>query len=476
MIEESVFKLSITEVALRIKSREISPVELTETALTRLDRLQPKLNSFITILAEQAMAQAKERERELIQGKYRGPLHGIPIGLKDNLATAGIQTTIGSKIFKGNIPAEDAFVVERVKEAGAIILGKENLHEFAMGVSSNNPHFGAVHNPWDPDCVPGGSSGGSAANVAACLTFASLGSDAGGSVRTPASVCGVVGLKPTYGRVSQRGLLSSNFGHDHVGPITRSVADSALMLGVIAGHDPMDATSAEVPVPRHTVKGYRLKSLRMGIPKNYYFEQLDPEVESAVKQAVDALSNMGIEPVEVELPSLQYALILRIISAAENLVAHENLIRTHRADYGQDVLYRMLPTQFMTAGDLARCFKVQRVIIDDFSRALEEADFLVAPTTPIPAYPIKAKTVSVKGKELPTVGPGRSASLLGRNCYVTNHTGNPSLSVPCGFTVGGLPIGLQLIGRPFEEGLLFRVAGCYEQTSPARGKQPAVAG
>jgi aspartyl-tRNA(Asn)/glutamyl-tRNA(Gln) amidotransferase subunit A len=476
MLNKDILRLSISELAPKIKSREISPVELTQAALEQLDRVKPEINSFITILAEAALKQAKAAEKSIIKGGYLGPLHGIPIGIKDNLATKNIRTTIGSKIFTDYVPDEDAFAVKRVKEAGAVILGKENMHEFAMGATSNNPHYGAVHNPWSLDSIPGGSSGGSAANVASCVTYGSLGTDAGGSVRMPASFCGVVGIKPTYGRVSQRGLLSSVFGNDHIGPLTRTVRDNALILQVIAGYDPLDPTTVPVPVPDYTAGlNGSVKRLKMGIPRNYFFDPIDPEVDKAVRNAIDTLQEMGIKSTEVSLPSLEYAPALRIISSVENLVAHEDIIRKHKKEYGEDVLFRMLPAQFVRAVDFARCMRVQRLIIDDFLKVLRDVDFLAVPTTPAPAYPIDAETITIAGITYPVKGAGRSSSIIGRNTFIGNHLGLPCLSVPCGLSRKGLPIGLQLIGRAFDEGLLYRVAHHYEESFPLKGRYPKIA-
>ena len=298
MADTALLKLTIAELASKIKGKKgVSPVELTEAALAQADRLQPTLNAFITILHEQARRQAREQEAALMRGQYRGPLHGIPIGIKDNIATAGIRTTVGSKVLADHVPQEDAYVVSRCKEAGAIIIGKENLEEFAAGSTSNNLHYGAVHNPWNLDHIPGGSSGGGGANVAACVTFASLGTDLGGSVRGPANFCGVVGLKQTFGRVSQRGLLVTSFNGDHIGPITRSVRDSALLLQAIAGYDPLEPSTVPVPVPDFSaLLGRELRGLRMGIPTNYYFDLIDPQVETAVRQAISALKLSGWRP------------------------------------------------------------------------------------------------------------------------------------------------------------------------------------
>ncbi|MBI3327230.1 MAG: Asp-tRNA(Asn)/Glu-tRNA(Gln) amidotransferase GatCAB subunit A [Nitrospinae bacterium] len=473
MSDMELLKLSIAELAAKIRAREVSPVEVTEAALTQVERLQPVLNSFITILPEQAMRQAKEQEAALARGEYRGPLHGIPIGIKDNIATAGIRTTVGSKVLADHVPQEDAHVVRLCKEAGAIILGKENLEEFAAGPTSNNPHYGAVHNPWALDHIPGGSSGGGGANVAACVTFASLGTDPGGSVRGPGSFCGVVGLKQTFGRVSQRGLLVTSFNGDHIGPLTRSVRDSALLLQVIAGYDPLDPSTVPVPVPDYSAGlGRDLRGLRMGIPSNHYFDLLDAEVDAAVQRAIAELEALGVAAKAVALPSMRYAGALRIASMADSLVTHEPYLGAHRQDYGPDVLYRTLAGQFVLGRDYSKALKVQRLIKEEYARVLQEVDFLVTPTSPIAAPRIGASTFTLGGREYRVRGPG--SGVISRNTSPSNATGLPALSVPCGFTQAGLPIGLQVIGRPFDEARLLQVAHAYEGLSPSRGRRPAI--
>ena len=471
MPDSELVTLTISELAPRIKAKEISPVELTEAALAQADRLQPTLNSFITILHERARSQAKEQEAALMRGEYRGPLHGIPIGIKDNIATAGIRTTVGTKVLAAHVPTENAFAVSRCQEAGAIILGKENMEEFAAGSTSNNPHYGAVHNPWDLDRIPGGSSGGGGANVAACVTFASLGTDLGGSVRGPANFCGVVGMKQTFGRVSQRGLMVTSFNGDHIGPITRSVRDSALVLQAIAGYDPLDPSTVPVPVPDYTASlDGGLTGLKMGIPTNYYFDLVDPEVEAAVRRAINALAELGVEAREVAIPTMEYAGALRIAAMADSVVTHEPYIEQGREDYGPNVLYRTLAGQFVLGRDYSKALKVQRLIKEDYARVLQEVDFLVTPTSPVVAWPIASETVTLDGVEYPVRGPG--AGMTARCTSPSNATGLPAMTVPCGFTAAGLPIGLQLIGRPFEEQLLFQAASAYEAVSPARGRRP----
>ena len=407
MPNSELLRLTISDLAPRIRAGEVSPVELTEAALAEADRLQPVLNSFITILHDQALAQAREQEEAISRGQYLGPLQGIPIGIKDNIATGGIRTTVGSKVLSSHVPEEDAEVVTRCKNAGAIILGKENLEEFAAGVTSNNLHYGAVHNPWGLDHVPGGSSGGGGANVAAGVTFASLGTDLGGSVRLPGTFCGVVGLKQTFGRVSQRGLMVTSFNGDHIGPMTRSVRDSALVLQAIAGYDPLDPSTVPVPVPDYTESLDRgLQGLRIGIPSNYYFDLVDPEVEAAVRQAIAALEELGAETVEISLPSMKYAAALRIASMADSIVTHEPYLESNRDDYGPHVLYRTLAGQFVLGRDYSKSMKVQRIIKEEHARVLQEVDFIVTPTAPVAAPRIDADAISLGGEQHPVRGPG----------------------------------------------------------------------
>ena len=471
MPNEALLDQTISELAPRIASGEVSPVEVTEAALARAERLQPVLNSFITLLPERALARAREMEAEVADGKYRGPLHGIPIGIKDNIATRGIRTTVGSLVLSDNVPDEDAQVVALCEEAGAIILGKENLEEFAAGATSNNPHYGAVHNPWGLDHIPGGSSGGGGANVAAGVTFASLGTDLGGSVRLPGTFCGVVGLKQTFGRVSQRGLLVTSFNGDHIGPMTRSVADSALVLQAIAGYDPLDPSTVPVPVPDYLAGlGASLAGMKAGVPSNYFFDEVDAEVETSVRNAIAALQELGVEVVEVSLPSMQYVGALRAASLSDGIVTHEPYLASARDKYGPNVVNRTMAGQFVLGRDYSRAMKVQRIIKEEYARVLQDVDFLVTPTAPIPAPRIDAVDIEVDGETHRVRGPG--SGFISRNTSPMNGNGLPAITAPCGFSGSGLPIGVQFIGRPFEEGLLFQVASGYEQVSPSRGVKP----
>ena len=473
MPDNELLKLTIAELASKIRSKEVSPVDVTEAALARANQLQPKLNSFITILGDEAMAQAREQQEAIARGEYLGPLQGIPIGIKDNIATRSISTTVGSRFLADNVLEEDAHVIKLCKAAGAIILGKENLEEFAAGVTSNNPFYGAVHNPWALEHIPGGSSGGGGANVAACVTFASLGTDLGGSVRLPGTFCGVVGMKQTYGRVSQRGLLATSYNGDHIGPLTRSVGDNALVLQAIAGYDPLDPSTIPVPVPDYTADLRRsLVGLKMGISADYYLDpnMMDPEVGSIVGQAIATLKELGLESRDVTLPSMEHAGALRIVSTVDSLITHEPYIEAHREDYGPDTINRTLAGQFILARDYSKALKVQRLVKEDHVRVLQQVDVLVSPTSPIPAPRIGEVSFILGGKEHRIRGPG--FGMVSRYTSPSNATGLPAITVPCGFTQSGLPVGIQLIGRPFDEALLFRVAHAYEAVSPTRDRMP----
>ena len=473
MDNSELLKLTLADLTAKIKAREVSPVEVIEAALSQADRLQPRLNSFITMFHERARSQAQEQEAALMRGEYQGPMQGIPMGIKDNITMAGIRATVGSKVLADNIAEEDAEVVAKCQNAGAIILGKENLEEFAAGSTSTNPHYGAVHNPWNLDHIPGGSSGGGGANVASCVTFASLGTDLGGSVRGPANFCGVVGMKQTYGRVSQRGLMVTSFNGDHIGAITRSAADSALILQVTAGYDPLDPSTVPVPVPNFSaLLGRDLQGLKMGVPTDYYFDLIDPEVESAVRGGIAALEELGVEVKEVPLPSMKYAGAMRIAGMADSVVTHEPYLLEHRDEYGPKVLYRTLAGQFVLGKDYSKALKVQRIIKEEYARVFQEVDFLLTPSSPVPAWRIDSDTVALDGIEYPTRGPG--AGFTARCTSPSNATGHPAISIPCGFTQAGLPIGMQLIGRPFDEPTLFQVADGYEAVSPARNRRPAI--
>lgn len=473
MVENDLTKLTISELAPQIKARKVSPVEVTEAALSRVEELQPIINSFITILSDEARKQAKIRETEIAKGNYLGPLDGIPIGIKDNIATKGIRSTVGSKVLADYFPEEDAHIVGLCKAAGAIILGKENMHEFAAGGTSDNPHYGPVRNPWKLDRVPGGSSGGGAANVAAGVTYASLGTDLGGSVRGPAAYSGVVGLKQTFGRVSQRGLMVTYFHGDHIGPMTRSVEDSAIVLQTIAGYDPLDPSTVPVPVPDYSARlGDDITGLTIGIPKNHFFEILDPEVRAAVDEAIQVLQNRGAKLREVSLESMQYVPALQGLLLADRFVLHEPNFYEQRSLYSPELSNRLLAGQFVLARDYIKGIKVQRLLQEEFLSVLQQVDVLAWPTTVCPAFPIGATSILIDGVDYPIAGS--AMTITNRNNFVGNMTGLPSISLPCGFNRDQLPLALQLMGRPFEEARLFQMAAAYENDSPAKGVWPTM--
>jgi len=460
--DESLTKLTISELAPMIQTRQVSPVDLVDASIARIERLQPRLKSFINLMFDDARTHAKQREQAIGQGEYLGPLDGIPLGIKDNLAVAGVPATAGAIAHADFVPDEDAEAVRRLRAVGGIVMGKENMHEFAAGGRSNNPHYGAVTNPWDAKRIPGGSSGGGGANVAACLTFASLGTDVGGSVRFPAHCCGVVGMKATFGRVSQRGSLLT-WGHgDHVGPLTRSVRDSALVLQACAGHDPSDASSRKLPVPDFSARlGEDLKGVKIGIPKSFFFDVVTDDVEQRVNEAISIMTELGAELVEVDFPWLEYSRSVWLMMAVESAVTHEHLLRERRSQITDELILGMLAGQFIPARDYIKARKLQHLIKDGFASALAQVDAIVSPTSPAIAPLINAESITIKDVEYDL--KLTRDEVLGRDTYLANITGIPAISLPCGFGEAGMPVGLQLMGRPFEEDRLYQIAYACEQ-------------
>ena len=468
--EDELALLSIEQAARLLRTRKLSPVALVQAALARAEQLQPCLNAFITLLAGKALQDARRAEGEIVRGCWRGPLHGIPVSLKDNFWTRGVRTTGGSRILADFIPAMDSTVARRLARAGAILIGKTNLHEFAYGVTSENPHYGVVHNPWAFDRMPGGSSGGSAAAVAAGVGFASVGTDTGGSIRIPAALCGIVGLKPTYGRVSCWGVIPLARSLDHVGPLARTVADAAILLGVIAGRDSRDPATKGPPVP-HYRRGLerRPKRLRLGRPRDYFFEHLDREVQAAVAAAARKLERLGASIEEVSLPhvagSLEFATQIALFEAAQFHVG-EGHFPARAKEYGEDVRQRLEQGMAVREADYLNALERRDEERQDFLAAFKHMDAILVPAVPIPAPRIGAKSVRIGGKE-ETV---RSA--LVRLNRPANSCGLPAISVPCGFTRAGLPLGLQLIGKPWDELRLLQIAHAYEQATPWHSRHP----
>ncbi len=452
----------ILELAPRLKRKEVSPVELTRTCLDRIEKLNPALNAFITVAAESALAEARAAEIEIARGEWRGPLHGIPIALKDLIDTAGTRTTAASALYKDRVPAEDAEVVQRLRRAGAVILGKNNLHEFAYGGSSLVSFFGDVRNPRNTAHIAGGSSGGSAAAVAAGLCYAAIGTDTAGSIREPAALCGCVGIKPTYGRVSARGVIPLSWSLDHVGPLAVTVGDVAIVLQAIAGYDPLDVCSADVPVADYvSVLREGTKDIRVGVPRAYFYDDLDGEVRAAVEQALAVIGTLvaDVRDVQIDVSSD------RTVQAAESFAYHaENVARTPEL-YQPETLRRIRSGEKISA---AEYIQRRRELDQERRRAHDffaQVDLLVTPTMPIPA-----PAIADLKKDPAALRPAELALL--RNTRPFNGWGLPAISVPCGFTKSGLPIGLQIAGPHWREELVLRLAYAYEVAAEWHARRP----
>ena len=453
--------LTISEASELIRSGQLSPVELYEAHLERIDQTDGALNSFITVMADQARAEARAAEDAVRSGNYLGPLHGIPVGLKDLYYTRGVRTGIGSKILADFVPDYDAGVTERFQEAGAVLMGKLQMHEFALGASSENPHDGDAHNPWDTSRITGGSSGGSGSSVAAGQCMAALGSDTGGSIRIPSSFCGIVGLKPTFGRVSRHGVYPLAFSLDTVGPMTRTALDAGLVLNAIAGHDPRDPSSANVPVEDFTAEiGQGIEGLRVGLPQEYFYDIIDPEVTEAVQTAAGVLEELGARVEETSIPALDHALaISSTILYVEAAEVHFEHLRDRPDDIGDDVRQRFEVGSLTPAQDYIKAQRARRVFSVQVAEAMETYDVLLAPTTTFGAPPIGERESIVAGE------PYATRTLLARLTRPFNLTGQPGVSVPCGFNSSGMPMGMQFGARPWREATALRVAHAYEQAA-----------
>lgn len=469
MATDALTRLSIAEAGERLRRRTLSPVELTRAYLDRIRAEDAAARCYITVIEEHALAAAAAAEREIGSGEYRGPLHGIPIALKDLVMTRGIRTTCGSRILKDWVPDADATVAARLAEAGAILLGKLNMHEFAYGPTGVNPHYGTAANPWGRDRMPGGSSSGSGAAVAAGLCAGALGTDTGGSIRIPASLCGIVGLKPTYGRVSRAGVVPLAWSLDHIGPMTRTVTDAALLLQALAGHDPADPSTAAVAVPDYRrASDADPRDLRIGVVREAVFERLHPEVRAAVEAAARMLERLGVRVKDIRLPRIHHAgpATFAIITA-ESMAYHEPYLRTRASEYGADVRARLLTGQFVLATQYLKAQRARQVLRAEVDAVLASVDALLLPTTPIPAPRIDEREATVDGVREDV------RAWLTRCTRPINLTGHPALSLPCGLTSEGLPVGLQLVGRHFDEATLLRLGRAYEAVSPLRDRQPA---
>jgi aspartyl-tRNA(Asn)/glutamyl-tRNA(Gln) amidotransferase subunit A len=453
--------LSISELGWMYRSKKLSPVEVTQAVLERIHRLDGRLNAFITVLDEQAIAQARQAEAELSAGQDRGPLHGIPVSLKDLIDTAGIRTTAGSRIWRDRVPDRTATVARRLEQAGTILLGKCNLLEFAYGIV--HPDYGQCNNPWDPQRTSGGSSSGSASSVTAGMGWGSIGTDTGGSIRIPASYCGVVGFKPTYGRVSRHGVFPLSWSLDHVGTLARTVEDTAILLEAIAGVDPLDPTSSNASVPnyRSELDG-KVKGLHIGVLEQHLGgDDLHPGVAEAALEAVSELEKAGMVVKKIHLPSLAQAdaaLLLAILP--EGTLVHEKWLRERPQDYAEMTRQQLEMGTLISATDYVRAQRYRSHLLEELLTTFQDVDVLVSPTVAWEAP-----------KEDPTVAAGEGATEA-RRTGPFNLTGLPSLSLPCGFGKDGLPLGLQVTGAPLAESMVMRVAYTYEQRSSWHYRHP----
>ena len=481
MADIPVHEWTLLGAAKAVREKEISSRELTRALLSRIERINPKINAYVTVLPEAAMLEAAARDEEIARGQVRGPLHGVPVAIKDIFCTKGIRTTCASRILKDFDPPYDATVVERIRSAGAVLLGKQNMDEFAMGSSTETSCFGPVLNPWATDRIPGGSSGGTAAAVAAGTCFAGVGTDTGGSIRQPASLCGVVGMKPTYGRVSRYGMIAFASSLDQGGPIARTVPDAAAVLSVIAGYDRRDSTSVDVPVPDYVAATERgVKGMRVGLPREYFAEGVDDSVRTAVTKALTSLISLGAEAVEISLPHTGYALstyyIIAPAEASSNLARYdgvrygyraagakgliEMMSRTRAEGFGEEVKRRvMIGTYALSAGYYdayyGKAQKVRTLLRRDFNEAFDHVDVILTPTAPTPAFRLGEK-----------VDDPLTMYLSDIYTIPANLAGIPGISVPCGMSPDGLPIGAQLLGKHFDEESLLAAAAVIEREIP----------
>jgi aspartyl-tRNA(Asn)/glutamyl-tRNA(Gln) amidotransferase subunit A len=459
---------TIGEVAPRLASGDLSPVELTRACLEQIERLEPQVNAFITLLAEQALEEARAAEAEIQHGQYRGPLHGIPIAHKDLLYTRGVRTTAGSRVFSDFVPDTDAPVVRKLRDAGTIMLGKLNMHELAAGGTSENPYYGAIHNPWRLDHHPGGSSGGSSAALASGMCFGASGSDTAGSIRIPSHCCGTTGIKPTYGRVSRDGVVPLSWSFDHVGPMTRSARDAALMLNAMAGFDRADFASVDRPVEDFLAElDVDLRGLRMGVPTNYFTEPLQPDVESAWRAAISRFVELGVTPVEIAFKTLDRSVeIGQTVVRPEMTAYHRPWFVRQPDDYGPGPHERFEAARSLGSVDYVQAQRDREPIRAELWSVFDQVDVLVTPTLPTTAGRIGSNTVEIDGVVYDTL------EHMTRFTYPFNLSGFPAMTIPCGFDRLGLPTSLQLAAVPWRESLLLRVAHQYQQATDWHQRRP----
>jgi aspartyl-tRNA(Asn)/glutamyl-tRNA(Gln) amidotransferase subunit A len=458
--------LTIAEASALLRAKKISPVEYAQAQLARIDKLNPKLNAFLRLAPDIALADARRAEQEIMKGNWLGPLHGVPYGLKDIIDYQGLPTTGHSKLLKDNIAKADAPVAAKLRAAGGVFMGKMSTHEFAIGGPSFDLPWPPARNPWNPDHHPGGSSSGSGSALGAGLLPAALGSDTGGSIRNPASMCGIAGLKPTYGRTSRRGVLPLSFSLDHVGPMTRTVEDNAILLNLIAGHDPEDPGSADIPTEDYTqALGKGVKALRIGVIRHFYArdETADPEMAKGVEDALDILKGQGATISEIEVDPLQvYAACNRTILSAEAYAIHEKWLQERPEDYGARARERLLAGAFITAADYVNATRLRRKMVARFHAAMADLDAAITVSGMEPACRIDDDAMVDK-----TYGRQARAPF--------NLTGSPAMSILSGFASSGLPLSIQIVGKPFQEAMVYRVAHAYEQATAWTKKHPSFA-
>lgn len=451
--------LTLHTAAELIRTRRLSPLELTQAFLKRIEQVDADLNSFLTITPELALQQARQAEEEIQSGEYKGPLHGIPLALKDLFETQGVRTTAGSTFFADYVPETDAFLVRRLREAGAVLLGKTNLHEIALGTTNENPHYGDCCNPWDVHCISGGSSGGNGAALAAGLCLGALGTDTGGSIRIPSALCGVVGLKPTYGRLSLRGVIPLSWNLDHAGPMARSVRDVALLLQALAVYDPLDPASAEIAADHYLVEiEGGVEGWRIALADDPFFTDpavVEADVLAAVREAASVLQSLGARVEAVPFPGArQAALANGLMTISDAAAYHRERLQTHPQGFGADVLARLQTGAALTSTDYILARRTQVEMRRQFSRFFETCDLLLTPTVPI-AAPARGSADAIE-----------RARLLTRFTAPFNLTGLPAISLPCGLNAAGLPLGLQMVAPPWAEARLLRAAYAYERAVP----------
>ena len=467
-MSEKLFFKTADELSQLISSKQVSPVQVVEEHINRIQVLEPKLNSYITILADSALKQAKKHEAEIISGVYRGPLHGVPVALKDIFYVAGVPNTYGSKINKDFIPQFNSTVVNKFVDAGAVLMGKLNLHQFAFGPTGENHHYGDMHNPWDVDAYAGGSSGGSGSAVAAGEATIAMGSDTGGSIRIPSALCGIVGLKPTFGRVSKYGVNPLAWSMDHVGPMVRTVKDAGLVLNAIAGYDQRDLCSVNLPVPDFTAGLVDdINEIRVGVPKEYFEFPVHPQVKSSVDNAVIQLEKLGAHIIDVDWPIFRYAFdISTVLLIAEASAGLSKLVMEKGHEFQTGTRLRVEGGMFYTANDYLKAQRARHLFVDKTRELMKTVDVLVGPMIPSGAPKIGQTEVDL-GDEKQGIIP-----TFTQYSRAFNINGFPAMTVPCGFTDFNMPIGLQIAGRPWEEQTVLKVGHAFERATDWHIKRP----